>query len=341
MRESPVGVVLVGCGEREVQTHGAHAVRSERLRRRAGGAPDAARRAAAAQALGVEGVADYHELLGRREVQGVIVATGARQHAPIALDAIEAGKHVLIEKPLAESAAAGRRVAEAAARRGVVGMVGYQLRFTEFARALKREAAALDPIQALMTGQRGPMGPQYFFPDHYGGVVDTATHTIHLALWVMGGAPEAVSGQVHRGSVRGDETIEAMTLVVEFEGGTRSATVVSSMYGPQAANLVQVVGRRGHAASTDRKTLQVVAHEGIGPGRGNVSGLQRRTIETGAEADGGTGAMLDHFAALIAGGAVEPEGATLREGMVAVAVTEALEAAARTGRRVDLASVLG
>jgi predicted dehydrogenase len=113
------------------------------------------------------------------------------------------------------------------------------------------------------------------------------------------------------------------------------------MYGPQAANLVQVVGRRGHASSTDRSTLQVVTHGGIGPGRGNVSGLQRRTLEPGVEADGGTGAMLDHFAALIAGGAVAPEGATLHEGMVAVAVTEALEAAARAGRRVDLAAGLG
>jgi predicted dehydrogenase len=337
MREAPVGVVLVGCGGRGVQAHGAHAARSERLRLLAVCDPDAARREAAARALGVAGVADYRAVLERPDVQGVIVATGARQHAPIALDAIEAGKHVLIEKPLAESAAAARGLVDAAARRGVVGLVGYQLRFTAFARALKREAAALDPIQALMTVQRGPMGPQYFFPDHYGGVVDTATHTVHLALWVMGGAPEAVSGQLHRGSVRGDGTIEAMTLVVEFDGGTRSATVVSSMYGPQAANLVQVVGRRGHASSTDRTALQVVTHGGIGAGRGNVAGLTRRTVETGSEPDGGTGAMLDHFAALIGGAATEPEGATLREGMVAVAVTEALAEAARTGRRVALA----
>ena len=342
MGEAPVGIVLVGCGGRGVQAHGAHAVRSQRLRLLAVCDPDAARREAAAQALGVEGVADYRALLGRRDVQGVIVATGARQHAPIALEAIQAGKHVLIEKPLAESAATARGLVEAAERHRVVGMVGYQHRFTEFARALKREAAALDPIQAVLTVQRGPMGVQYFFPDHYGGVVDAATHTIHLALWVMGGAPEAVYGQLHRGSVRGrhDGTIEALTLVVEFDGGARSATVVSSMFAPQAANFVQVVGRRGHVSSSDRKSLEVVSYRGIGAGRGNVTGLEQHRVETVGEADGGSGAMLDHFAALIAGATREPEGATLHEGMVAVAVTEALAEAAQTGRRVSLAGAL-
>jgi predicted dehydrogenase len=342
VREAPVGVVLVGCGEREVQTLGAPAVRSERLRLLAVCDPDAARRAAAAQALGVEGVADYHELLGRREVQGVIVATGTPQNAPIAQDAVEAGKHVLIEKPLAESAATARRLVEAAARRRSVGMVGNPLPFTEFARVLKRTAAALDPIQALMTVQRGPMDARYFFPAHYGGVVDAAVHTIQLALWVMDRPPETVYGQLHRGSVRGrhDGTIEALTLVVEFEGGARSATVVSSMFAPQAANFVQVVGRRGHVSSADRASLRVVSYRGIGAGLDNVTGLAQNHVETAGEADGGSGAMLDHFAARIGGAATEPDGATLHDGLVAAAVTEALAEAAQTGRRVSLAGAL-
>src|SRR6266542_1237147 len=255
-QSSPVGVVLVGCGGRGVQAHGKHAVQSEKLRLVAVCDLDDARREAAAQELGVPGVRDFHDQLGRDDVQGIIVATNAKAHAPIALDAIGASKHVLIEKPLAEDAATARRLADAAEAKGVIGMVGYQFRFTGFARALKEIAGEVDAIQALMTVQRGPMGPQYFFPEHYGGVVDTATHTIHMVAWVMGREPESVYGSVHRGSVAGDKTIEAMTLVIEYEGGQRSATVVSSMFGMQAANLVQVIGTRGHASSTDRRTLE-------------------------------------------------------------------------------------
>ncbi|MGH2367159.1 MAG: Gfo/Idh/MocA family protein [Chloroflexota bacterium] len=336
----PVRTVLIGCGGRGVRAHGTHAVSSDKMRLVAVCDLDDQRRDAAAQELGVDGVKDYHDLLARDDIQAVIVATNAKYHAPIGLDAIRAGKHVMIEKPLAEDAASARRLADAADERGGVGMVGYQFRFSEFGRVLKREAAGVDPIQALMTVQRGPMGPQYFFPDHYGGVVDTATHTIHMALWVMGGEPETVYGSVHRGSVAGDQTIEAMNLMIDYDGGARTATVVSSMYGMQAANLVQVIGRRGHLSSADRKTLQVVTHGGVRPGRGNVAGQDSRTVETKGGMDTATGAMLDHFADLITGAATEPEGATLREGMYAVAVTQGMVQAAETGRRVELASIL-
>jgi UDP-N-acetyl-2-amino-2-deoxyglucuronate dehydrogenase len=337
----PVGVVLVGCGGRGVGAHGAAAVRSDKLNLIAVCDLDEERRDAAARQLGVEGVKDYHDLLRRADVQAVIVATNAKYHAPIALDAIQAGKHLMIEKPLAEDAATARRLADAAEARGVIGMVGYQLRFSEFARVFQEEAARVDPIQALMTIQRGPMGPQYFFADHYGGVVDTATHTIHLALWAMGGEPEAVYGSVHRGSVRGDQTIEAMNLMIEYDGGARTATVISSMFGMQAANLVQVIGRRGHVSSTDRKALQIVTHEGIGPGPRNIAGLRVRTVDTSGGMDVATDRMLDHFADLVSGASTVQEGATLREGMYAVAVTEAMVQAAATGRRVALASILG
>ncbi len=336
-----VTTALIGCGGRGVQAHGAHAVKSDKLRLIAVCDIDDQRRDAAAQRLGVPGVKDYRDLLARSDLQSVIIATNARWHAPIALDAILAGKHVLIEKPLAESAAAARRLADAAAAQGVIGMVGYQFRFSDFALALKREVERIEPVQALMTVQRGPMAPQYFFPDHYGGIVDTATHTIHLALWVMGGEPEAVYGSVHRGAMRGDQTIEFMNLMVEYDGGARTATIVSSMFGAQAANLVQVIGRRGHVSSTDRKVLRAVTYGGNLVPRGEpMPPVEARTIETRGGMDEATGAMLDHFADLISGAATVQQGTTLHEGMYAVAVTEAMVRAAETGRRIPLREIL-
>lgn len=336
-----VGTVLIGCGGRGVGAHGSHAVKSGKLQLLAVCDLDDARREAAAQKLGVPGVKDYHELLARGDVQGVIVATNARYHAPIALDAIRAGKHVMIEKPLAEDAASARQLAEAAEAAGVVGMVGYQFRFSEFGVRLKEEVDRIEPIQALMTVQRGPMGPQYFFPEHYGGVVDTATHTIHMAMWCMGGDPESVYGSVHRGSVRGDQTIEFMNLLVDYDGGQRTAVVTSSMLGAGAANLVQVVGLKGHVSSTDRKVLEVVRHPGVSePKPGAIPGAERRTIETRGGMDTATGAMLDHWADLISGEAKDNQGTTLREGMYAVAVTQAMVQAAETGRRVAFADVI-
>ncbi|HEV2122870.1 MAG TPA: Gfo/Idh/MocA family oxidoreductase [Chloroflexota bacterium] len=336
-----VTTVLIGCGGRGVRAHGSHAVKSEKVRLVAVCDLDDQRREAAAAELGVEGVKDYRDLLNRSDVHSVIVATNAKYHAPIALDAIRAGKHVLIEKPLAEDAASARTLVEAAEKHGVIGMVGYQFRFSPFGEALKREVEEIEPLQALMTVQRGPMARQYFFPEHYGGVVDTATHTIHMAEWLMGGPPEAVYGSVHRGSMVGDETIEFMNLMMEYEGGKRTATVISSMFGMQAANLVQVIGRRGHVSSTDRKALRVVRHGGqLEPRGGAVPGMESRTIDTGGGMEAATGAMIDHFGDLISGAAKQNRGTSLREGMFAVAVTQAMVQAATSGRRVSLGEVV-
>jgi predicted dehydrogenase len=345
--EDRITTALIGCGNRGVNALGAAAKRSAKLDLVAVCDVDEARLEAAEGALGVPGETDYHRLLARDDLRSVLVATNAKWHVPIALDAVRAGKHVLVEKPLADSAAAARELSDTAAAAGVVGMVGYQGRFTAFAQALQREAAAVEPVQVLVTRQRGPFRRQFFFPDHFGGIVDTLTHEVHLALWVMGGTPAAVYGSVQRGTILGDQTIEFITLVVESaatdSGPARTATVVGSMHGLQAPNVVQVVGLRGTVTSFDRRNLQTVRHGGIRePAPARPEGLEANTVETAGDGDAlaPTGAMLDHFADLVAGRTTEPRGATLREGMYALAVTQAAVEAARTGRRVAIDSLL-
>ncbi len=338
-----VRVVLIGCGGRGTSAHGAWAAKSERLDLVAVCDVDAQRLQAASARLGVPGESDYRRLLARSDVEAVLIATGARFHAPIALDAIAAGKHVFVEKPLADSPQAARALARAGRAAGVVGVVGYQFRMSPFAAALAAELPAINPVQALLTVQRGPMAPQYFFEDHYGGILDTATHTIHLALWAMGGRPEGVMAHVRRGTIAGDRTIEFASLLIDFDGGTRSATLVTSMFGVRAANLIEFVGSRGVVSSTDRRLLQVVRHQGVGePGARLPEGLEVRTVDTGAA--GGrveTEALLDHFADLVEGRAdpSRPTACTFEQGAEAVAVTAAMARSASEGRRVSLAEV--
>ena len=339
-----VRVVLIGCGGRGTSAHGAWAVKSERLDLVAVCDVDAGRLQAASARLGVPGEADYRRLLARADVQGVLIATGARWHAPIALEAIAAGKHVFVEKPLADSPESADAMACAVRAAGLVGVVGYQFRMSPFAAALAAELPAIEPVQALLTVQRGPMAPQYFFPDHYGGVLDTATHTIHLALWAMGGQAEGVMAHVRRGTIAGDQTIEYASLLIDFDGGTRSAALVTSMFGVRAPNLVEFVGSHGVVSSTGRLTagvLQVVRHAGVGkPGAGLPEGLEVRTVETAAGRPD-TEALLDHFADLIEGkaDAARPTACTFEQGAEAVAVTAAMARSAQEGRRVTLAEV--
>src|SRR4051795_2296823 len=92
-----------------------------------GRSPDAAR--AAAARLGWADVeTDWRRLVEREDVDLVDVCTPGDTHAEIAIAALEAGKHVLCEKPLANTVAEAEAMAEAAARaaaKGVRSMVGF------------------------------------------------------------------------------------------------------------------------------------------------------------------------------------------------------------------------
>jgi predicted dehydrogenase len=267
----------------------------------------------------------------------VIVATTAPSHVPIALEAVRAGKHVLVEKPLAESTAAAQELVQAAEGAGVVGMVGYQQRFSPFGTALRRVAGEIEPLQMLITRPRRPMNRQFFSPRHHDGVADHATHDIDLALWAMGGRPEAVYGTTTRGTLLGDETIECLSAIVEYDGGRRTLAVLASMLGVEVPALCYVIGAGGTAWTDDRKALRVTRHGKIvepGP-QTPIPGLASETIDTTSSGDDNQ-TMLDHFGDLICGRETVQRGATLREGMAANAITEALVRATETGARVSL-----
>ncbi|SDP68051.1 Oxidoreductase family, C-terminal alpha/beta domain, partial [Klenkia soli] len=93
---------------------------------------DAGRTAAAAEQLGwAETATDWHAVLERDDVDLVDICTPGDTHAEIAIAALEAGKHVLCEKPLANSVAEAEAMtaaADRAAARGVRAMVGFTYR---------------------------------------------------------------------------------------------------------------------------------------------------------------------------------------------------------------------
>jgi predicted dehydrogenase len=302
---------------------------------------DAARMADAAQFLEAEQEADQERLFARSDIDAVVVATGVRWHVPIGLQAVAAGKHVFVEKPLADTAGAANALADAADAAGVVGMVGYQHRFNPAWVRLAELLPEIDPVQGTWTLQRGPLNPQFFIPDHFGGIVDTTTHTLDLALWTMGLPPEGVMAHVLRGTIQGDRTIEYVSLIVDFAGGTRSTTLVSSMMGVGLPNVCQFAGSRGTAWSDNGRTLHITRHAGVRePGARNPDGLTREVVETENPGDT-TVLMLQHFAALIEGRAdrAHPRGCTLRQGAATAAVQAAMVVSAEEGRRVRLADL--
>ncbi len=112
------------------------------------------RAAAMAARLNVRHVyTDYQELLARSDIDAVILATPDALHLPVTLAALEAGKHVLCEKPLAMNADEAHRMVDAAQRSGLVAMVAFTFRYTRALpelRRLLREGVIGRPFQVIL-----------------------------------------------------------------------------------------------------------------------------------------------------------------------------------------------
>jgi predicted dehydrogenase len=143
---------------------------------------------------------DWHELVTRPELDIVDVCTPNRLHAPVSLAALQAGKHVLCEKPLATSSAEINRLVEASGSSGRMLMTVQQLRFDKTARQLKALVAGgmLGDVyyaRAQWLRRRSlPARPTFTERTLSGGgpAFDIGVHVLDLACWFMGW-PEPVS----------------------------------------------------------------------------------------------------------------------------------------------------
>jgi len=149
---------------------------------------------------------DYKQMLAMDEIDAVSICTPNYLHMQPTLDAFEAGKHVLVEKPLAMNAEEGARMVEAAHRAGKKFQVGFMTRFQAPAQALKRfinagEMGEIYFARAQAMRRRGIPGWGVFTQkDKQGGgpLIDIGVHILDLTLWLMGHPkPVLCSGQTY------------------------------------------------------------------------------------------------------------------------------------------------
>lgn len=145
----------------------------------------------------------YKDLINVDEIHAVDICTPNFLHAEPTIDALKAGKHVLVEKPIALNGTEGLAMVEAAKEAGKKLMVAYCWRWNPGARVIKRFADAGDlgeiyhaRVHALR--RRGIPGWGVFTQkDKQGGgpLIDIGCHALDLTLWLMGHPkPVSVSG---------------------------------------------------------------------------------------------------------------------------------------------------
>ena len=137
--------------------------------------------------------ADYKELIAAGGMDVVQVCTPNDSHAPISIAAMEAGYHVMSEKPMAKTAEAARQMRDTAQKTGQKLTVGYNNRFRSDSQYLKQvcESGQLGEIyfaKAHAIRRRAvPTWGVFLDGEKQGGgpLIDIGTHALDLTLWMM------------------------------------------------------------------------------------------------------------------------------------------------------------
>jgi predicted dehydrogenase len=146
---------------------------------------------------------DPADLFRDPDIDIIDICTPNMYHAPLTIAALEAGKHVICEKPLAPTPKEIRKMIEARDRAGKMLMTAQHFRFKGISQAMKREieAGALGDIyhaRGWMLRRNGFIPTSSFVAkQHSGGgpCIDIGVHILDLTLWLMGNPkPVAVSG---------------------------------------------------------------------------------------------------------------------------------------------------
>lgn len=151
--------------------------------------------------------ADYETMLAQEKLDAVSVCTPNKFHAPAVTAALEAGLHVLCEKPPGRNVAEAEAMAAAAARTGKLLMFGFNNRFRPETQMAKRfvdsaDLGAIYAVRAKWLRRRGIPGWGVFTNKELqggGALIDIGVHVLDLALHLMGyPEPELVVGSTYR-----------------------------------------------------------------------------------------------------------------------------------------------
>jgi 1,5-anhydro-D-fructose reductase (1,5-anhydro-D-mannitol-forming) len=193
--------------------------------------------------------ADLDEFLAVPGLDAVWIASPTYMHYEQCTAALRAGKHVLLEKPLAMSAREGWELVEAARAAGRVLAVGYQNRYIAGHGEMRRLIAegAIGEVSVARThygvhrAGPPPAWRQKLDQAHWGALADVGTHHVDLLRMLLGDVAEAVGISAHQ---LGFETDDVDVAALRFESGALATVTVSvNVWKPHAR--VEIHGTAG------------------------------------------------------------------------------------------------
>lgn len=290
---------------------------------------------------------DMQQMLAKEKLDIVCVATPNLYHKPLTIAALEAGCHVLCEKPMAMNAAEARDMLAVAQRTGKRLMINFSFRFSPAAWPLKKEieTGVLGDIYFARTQwlrRRGLPGFGGWFGQKKlsggGPLIDLGVHRLDLALWLMGyPKPVWVMGATYNHISKQLATVQKKAFDVEdlaaafirFENGA-----VLELTASWAGNIREKENIETRLLGTEGGLVQ----RNIAEGYDFESEIyfERHGVQYNMQPHGkmpaGPGSAMAHFADSIV--AETPHTATGEEGLIVMELLDAIYASAESGEPV-------
>jgi UDP-N-acetylglucosamine 3-dehydrogenase len=194
-----------------------------------------------AESYSVSAFSDIARMLEEIKPEAVSIATPTAFHVEAALAALEAGCHVLIEKPIAATLEEGQKIIERSEKAGRKLMVGHIVRFNPAIQELKRKLqnGELGRIFQIVCRRVGP------FPARIrdvGVVIDLATHDLDLMCYLTGSYPLRVYAETEKRINTSHEDL--VVGLLRFPGGVTGALEINWLT-PTKVREVLILGERG------------------------------------------------------------------------------------------------
>lgn len=284
---------------------------------------------------------NFDEMLARERPDAVGVFTPNHLHCEFTVKALAAGAHVLVEKPMAPTAAAARKMVEAAAKAGRVLMVAMQRRFGGVERAIK-DAVTNGAIGTpnFIRARLSHGGPQNWAPGQKwftmaseaggGAMLDLGVHVADLAIWFMGEI-DSVSGQVGT-LAKQIEVDDTGAMILHFKSGA-IGVVEASWSSMPPLSAIEIYGTDGRVmAGYPRNDVSILKADGS-----PAPGFSRDEVMSRFDSRdflAPSRALAANFVGAIQGREQpSPDGT---DGLRAVEAIEACYRSSRTGSRIKL-----
>ncbi len=197
----------------------ANALRDDTTNTRFVGVTVGSRAPALAEKYGVEYVATFEDMLARRDVDAVVLATPHSAHLPETLAAARAGKHIFLEKPMALDKDECRQMIDACEAAGVLVTVGQVTRRMEASRVARRmiddgqigDVRMIQVWRGMDGGLPFPPGAWAQDPKEGGPFLDWGSHGCDVTRWYAGAEPVLTFAQY--AAYGPDETTQPSAMV--------------------------------------------------------------------------------------------------------------------------------